>query len=354
MVALDKSGQPGGVSKSLTTRRKFSGIACCASALVCLLFIAGCVHHDSPSRQPQARPPQVQIYPKSFELSQPVVELPIKIFDNMPLIQLPRDDPSGRWYILDTGTSGLVLSTKFASEYGLRRSGSVVFNAWGRRREVPTTRIDALEIGEARFLAVDAPVIDLSGLMSGWEGEITGVIGLGFFQGLRLTIDYPAKLFRIEQSNGATAALASPDAVSIPFKRMGEGLVAIPIEIGAEQIDFMLDTGLAHGMVMGRQLAQRLGVEIDPDAQITTQTFHGKIRSGKGRLAGAAWLERLGVQGNEVLVRRNTATVGGDFLKHFCITIDTVTGRVEFRPPSAPSDRVVFREEQGDSSSPGD
>lgn len=106
-------------------------------------------------------------------------------------------------------------------------------------------------------------------------------------------------------------------------------------------------------LAMDRQVAGRLGVVPDPDRQVTTLTFLGPVHSGIGRLEGAAWVGGVGIQGGDILIENSRQKVGGDFLKHFVVTIDMVASRIEFRPPATPSDRVVFREQRGQSSSSG-
>ncbi len=88
--------------------------------------------------------------------------------------------------VIDTGSSWVVITTKFARALGLDitklRKGR--FRVFGGRVNAPVARLQSLRVGPAMAKNVDAAIIDFEG-----RGEVSAIIGMNFLSRFVFEID---------------------------------------------------------------------------------------------------------------------------------------------------------------------
>jgi predicted aspartyl protease len=156
-------------------------------------------------------------------------------------------------FIVDTGATQTVLSSKVAATLGLKRvATNIMYGLGGEgKTESPIYRADTVQVGDVTVRnvplgALNNPLLDL---------VTDGILGPSLLADFTITIDYPRD--RIELSRKA------PDSgVAVPVWFFS-GLLLAPVEVnGTLKGNFLIDSG-ADGTLLAHSLANALGVNKD-------------------------------------------------------------------------------------------
>lgn len=149
-------------------------------------------------------------------------------------------------FLVDTGAGGHGrIRPELADALGLQATGEAVAgDGSGRTQTRRTFRIDSLELGAVHFSGLD--FAEVGRLPPG----VDGVLGHGLFASHLLSFDFPKATLSLSRAELPVGALVyAPDPRGI----------ALPLTVGAEQIQARIDTGNAIGqLVLPAALAERL------------------------------------------------------------------------------------------------
>lgn len=225
-------------------------------------------------------------------------------------------------FVVDSGAGGMLsLSTKLQQELALPTIGEVMASdPSGKNPERrPVVRVDAVELGGARFRGVDASVREPRG-----PGGADGVIGLSLFGALTATLDYPRQQLRLtRQPIAATAAHA------LPFTTP-HGVPVIDVDAGGVPLQVDVDTGGPGILTIPSSWSGKLAFTGPPrvvgKGRTVSNEFEIKGADLKGELRVAGFAQpspRI-----DLVDIFPVASLGARFLQDYAVTFDLPNRRM--------------------------
>lgn len=244
---------------------------------------------------------------------------------------------------LDTGSSeGLHLTRDTMDQMpGVRFTGETIrsIDFAGEVREDARFVIDELSVNGRAFHNIDGVEFSPWGVSVRDDSSLptSQVLGLGFFKGERILIDYAAmKLIIFDQNQNLDPSLEEGWVV-IPFNVNDDGLV-FNVEIAGETHRMSLDSGATLSMVIAARIADQSDAlpceAIFPDGlgpddcrlmPVTTEY------DGQNQTVYAYMLEEDPFQGAD-FDDVASGLLGGDFLANNAVLIDFVDEQLYVRP----------------------
>ena len=292
---------------------------------VITLALAAATAAQQPVRR-QGPPPKPF---SSAELEAPV-DVPMLAGEGV-VVEVRLDGKGPYRFALDTGAAGGGrIGSALAESLGLPIVGEVVAgDPSGKNREtLKIAQARSLTLGGATFRDVSLTVRDLPRREGAAASEFDGVLGIGLFQDLLLTLDYPARRVRVEKG-----ALPAADGVEVVDYSDRFGIPQIRLKVGDLEVDADVDSGNVNG-VMALPASYLGKVSLEGEARVV-----GKARTGfnefeirqallKGDVRiGAQVVEAPLVDFVEIFPHGN---LGHGFLSRFALTIDQQHRRLRF------------------------
>jgi len=167
--------------------------------------------------------------------------VPLQLTDFMPTLAVTVNGQGPYRMIVDTGAGGyLRMTPRLASALGLTPVGEA--RAADPSGKNPVTiklyNVDSLKIGDVTYSGVSASSFDFPNAPQ----TIDGVLGIGLFRDLLLTLDYGKG--RLGLADGALPAANGRDIVDV--EAQPTGLLVIPVQVGNRTVRAHLDTGNAR------------------------------------------------------------------------------------------------------------
>lgn len=224
-------------------------------------------------------------------------------------------------FVFDSGAAGSMrISAEIAQALGLEQIGEVVAgDPSGKNAERrPLMKIDSVDVGTAHFTNVQA-------LTASTRGPVPsdGVIGLGLFKGMTVTIDYPKKEMRISRD----PLPAKGDHV-VPYT-MARAIPEIDIEAAGVPLHVDVDTGSPSALSIPGAWAAKLPLG---EQRVVG---HGRTTTNEFDIRGADLKGDLHVAGFTVTAPRvdivdlfPVANIGARLLHDYVVTFDTVNKRM--------------------------
>jgi hypothetical protein len=264
--------------------------------------------------------------PDRVELPRSDTSVPMKLFGGRPVVSVNINGKGPFPFILDTGAGGTVVSQELSHELGLPDKGQTLAGRPGASAPVPAmmTRIDQLELGEARVCGLFAVSLDLSTVLTGSQTP-RGVLSAASFPGLLITFDYPGN--RIELRRGE---LAAADGQTIFEWDAGDPVPALPITLNELKLKVYLDSGSPFGITLPQKYVDILRLGGKPTAARNEKTVDGELKISVATLDGAAKIGRFAINGPQIRFVEGTAfgNIGYEMLRRFIVTLDTKNRRI--------------------------
>ncbi len=169
--------------------------------------------------------------------------LPFQLVGKLIVIQAVVNDQMGN-YILDTGTSNLVLNNQYHDPVFAGRKRKAL-GISGRPVKMVESFVD-LQIGELKWRSLTAEVMSLEHLSRAKNLPIMGLIGTYVFRNYQLIIDFDNREILLTKVAGkhkeAPIDPGQPANVLLPI-RTKAGIPVIEMQIEGVSLDFGLDTG---------------------------------------------------------------------------------------------------------------
>jgi predicted aspartyl protease len=222
--------------------------------------------------------------------------------------------------LLDTGASALYLSRPAAAGLPRIRGRRVrSTDAAGRTRTLPVVRVGELRVGEARFLGLDAAVIDLPE-----EFDADGLLGFGVFSGVTLTLDYPGARVYVEPGG-----LDPREPGTLSFRTV-RGIPRVRLRAAGRPVEFMIDSGSTDFVSIDEDELDRFEFSGEPRPLTLAHGMSGAYRQRGARLAGDLLLARWVVAEPIVVIDPAPTMLGARLLQGFSVSFDQRSGLVRF------------------------
>jgi hypothetical protein len=292
-----------------------------------LLLVRGMAGSSAPAQaQPAHQAPES--IPRATVLASPAV-VPLDLSTGQPVVEVRLNGRGPYRMFLDTGAGTTVLDDDLAKELGLAvldttRLGDPV-NPQAIRADV--VELDSISIGTARFERVRAVAWDRSTLRQTMPDKPRGVVGIGVFHDLVLSLDYPKQVLRLRRD-----VLPDADGARVLDYTSPHGIPVIPVRIGNRTYQAHLDSGSPGGFNL--PLAQKDSLDLLGEVREigrgrtanTELVIYGAQVADTARIGAHAFPQAM-IQFNDELPQAN---LGGRVLREFVVTLDQKNRRVRF------------------------
>jgi len=290
-------------------------------ALLLVLFLNGCASvRRLTSRESR---------PGSTKLTARLVVVPARIVGNHFIVET-RWDKSGPWrFLVDTGSAVTLVSPEFASAHGILQSPNVsppvrIRSADGRTVALPSVNIRRIQLSDAHFRNIPGFVYDCSELSAHLGVRVDGILGFPLFRDVIFSLDYPQSRLVITTA-GPTPLIPGS---RIPFNNERRTPI-IPLQLGNETFLALIDSG-SDGSLMLNPFGLHPEFEYGPRAGGTVGTLTGDRPQQIGRLRQPLVIGAYTLEQPIVDLTDQLSSIGGEILRHFCVTFDPPRNNVTF------------------------
>ena len=200
------------------------------------------------------------------------IEIPLRIEGGMPVIELMVNGKGPFLFVIDTGAEGGPrLDTSLMEKLGLKPSGQMQDGDPSGRspRMADTVKLDSLEVGGLRFTGVAATSKNYKNSPRPLPAD--GIIGLALFKDYLVTLDFPARMVRLNRGE-----LPKADGAEILDYQLEHGVPSVELKVGTTKIMAHLDSGNMIGaFVFPTSFIEKL-------TQASESKVVGRARSASG------------------------------------------------------------------------
>lgn len=192
--------------------------------------------------------------------------IPFTRIGNLILIQAKADDSIG-FFVLDTGTPGLVLNLTYFRQYpstSQGESGGVT----GSVASAAQTTVDSLHLGPVHYYHLDADLINLGHIENNKGVKIFGLLGMKLFERFEMIIDYGAGVIYLHLIDKKEAAvyrsrqLQDETAYSTIPIDIEAGKIIVYLYLKGRKLKFIIDSG-AETNILDSRLPAKVFEEVD-------------------------------------------------------------------------------------------
>ena len=277
-------------------------------------------------------------------------EIPFRLgSDRRPYIKL-KVNGRDALFVIDTGSGFTVISKDAAQRLGVsdiaRGGRSQAFGGEGKF-QIVYGLIRSVQLGDTKVKSVPCYIQHLHYSENAAPDEkADGYIGLSILTHFLTQLDYKENVMRLDRNvENARSVADLPEATVIPFRRTQNGLISVETEFnGDHRINAILDSG-ASSTVVSTAAVERLNLRENIIKGQTAQVFGA---AGVANDVELLFLRRCRVADlqqsnmralvldfdaiNETSGFEQSGILGGDFLRHFRVTIDFSRALLAFQP----------------------
>lgn len=243
-------------------------------------------------------------------------------------------------FVIDTGSGFTVISKDAAKRFGvteIARGGKSQGVGGSGKFHIVYGLIKSLQIGEAKVRMIPCFVRPFHGDGDRRpEEKADGFIGLSVLSHFLTELDYKEGRMRLDRSdNSSTPPAAEPGVTLVPFRTTQNGLISVETEFdGNPFVNAILDSGASSTVIseaaverlnLGDQIIKGQTTSVIGAAGITENVRLLFIRNCRVADQLQSNLRALVLDFgaiNETSGFEQSGILGGDFLRHFRLTID--------------------------------
>lgn len=260
-------------------------------------------------------------------------------------------------FVVDTGSGFTVISKEAAKRFGvseIARGGKSQGVGGSGKFQIVYGLIRSIDIGAATVLRAPCFIRTFHGDVGGPpEERADGYLGLSILSHFLTELDYKEGKLRLDRRDGVSLPAVAQGASVVPFRTTQNGLISVETEVdGRNTINTIIDSG-ASSTVISAAAVRRLKLH-DLIVKGVTRSVVGAggvtpnvqlLLLSNCRVAD---IEQPNLQAlvmnfdalNETSGFEQSGILGGDFLRHFRVTIDFNRGHLVFRRHNpVPSDQ---------------
>ena len=282
-----------------------------------------------------------------------VAEVPFRLgSDRRPYIKV-KVNGRDALFVIDTGSGFMVISKDAAKRLGvseIARGGKSQGIGGDGKFQIVYGLINSIQLGGIKLKQIPCFIRPFHGLGERpVEERADGFIGLSVLSHFLTDLDYKDNRMILDRDvNRPLPAAAPSDVTVIPFRTTQNGLISIETEFdGTDPVNVILDSGASstalsivaverhkmRGQIIKGQTANVIGA-----AGVTNNVEMLFIRNCRVADLKQSNLRALVLDFgaiNETSGFEQSGILGGDFLRHFRVTIDFTRTQVTLRPHSS-------------------
>ncbi|HKP86096.1 MAG TPA: aspartyl protease family protein [Blastocatellia bacterium] len=269
--------------------------------------------------------------------------------DRRPYIRL-KVNGRDALFVIDTGSGFTVVSMDSARRLGISeisRGGNSQGVGGTGKFEIVYGLIKSMNLGDLKVRLVPCFIRPFHGNKDRPDEErADGFIGLSILSHFVTELDYKESRMRLDRNfERPTPAASVPDTTVIPFRTTQNGLISIETEFeGSHTVNAILDSGASSTAIsvaaverlnMRDQIIKGQTTNVIGAAGITNNVEMLFIRNCRVADLMQSNLRALILDFgaiNETSGFEQSGILGGDFLRHFRVTIDFPRTQVRFQP----------------------
>lgn len=269
-----------------------------------------------------------------------VTEVPFQLgSDRRPYVRVKLNGRESI-FVIDTGSGFTVISKDAAKRFGvteIARGGRSQGVGGSGKFQIVYGLIKSLQIGEAKVRMIPCFVRPFHGDKDRpAEEKADGFIGLSILSHFLTVLDYKGARMRLDRSDNRSAPLAAlPGVTLVPFRTTQNGLISVETEFdGNTFVNAILDSGASSTVIseaaverlnLGDQIIKGQTTSVIGAAGVTENVRLLFIRNCRVADQLQSNLRALVLDFgaiNETSGFEQSGILGGDFLRHFRLTID--------------------------------
>jgi predicted aspartyl protease len=257
-------------------------------------------------------------------------------------------------FVIDTGSGFTVISKDAAKRFGvteIAKGGKSQGVGGSGKFQIVYGLIKSLQIGEAKVRMIPCFVRPFHGDRDRLpEEKADGFIGLSVLSHFLTELDYKGARMRLDRSDGRSAPVAgTPGVTLVPFRTTQNGLISVETEFdGNPFVNVILDSGASSTVIsaaaverlnMGDQIIKGQTTSVIGAAGVTENVRMLFIRNCRVADQLQSNLRALVLDFgaiNETSGFEQSGILGGDFLRHFRLTIDFNRALLALQPHTPP------------------
>lgn len=225
--------------------------------------------------------------------------------------------------MVDTGSSVTVLTPACAAAAGVRlddeQPSAIARNGFENDIDVPMVVLHTLELGSARFEGVSAGVsADLLKTERTLGQRFDGVLGFSLFSDVFVALDFSGQRLLLDT---VWPQKLPPIQAELDLRIVRE-VPRVTARIQGRDLELTVDTGSNSGVLIQPEFAERTSWKAEPRVGPLVGVIGETEREYVGRLAGEIHFGRVTQIEPVVGITSGAASVGVEFLRHFCVVID--------------------------------
>jgi hypothetical protein len=255
------------------------------------------------------------------------IEIPFTMDRNLILIRASINNQAENTYVFDTGTQGVVLNKTIVAQYhltgkGVTRTGSPndPIGVEAKNIDIPSMNINGFTDKKIQGIEVDDQNI--------FSPNAVGIIGISFFNGNLVTIDY--KESKLIITKGALKA----DDTSV-FKVDISQVIETSIKVNDQLLAAHIDSGGPEALSFPLEWKDKLKLKSEPVRFAKARTPSGEVDIYRTQLEGTIQIGSIMLKDPKITMVSGgfyTINIGYKFLKEFTATIDMVNGLMKIVP----------------------
>jgi predicted aspartyl protease/Tfp pilus assembly protein PilF len=282
-----------------------------------------------------------------------IAEIPFRLgSDRRPYIKV-KVNGRDALFVVDTGSGFMVISKDAARRLGvseIARGGNSQGIGGDGTFQIVYGLLNSIQLGGIKLKQIPCFIRAFHGITERpAEERADGFIGLSVLSHFLTDIDYKENRMILDRDvNRPLPTAVSPDVTVIPFRTTQNGLISIETEFdGTNPVNAILDSG-ASSTAISLVAVERL--------KMRNQIIKGQTANDIGAAGVTNNVEMLFIRNcrvadlkqsnlralvldfgaiNETSGFEQSGILGGDFLRHFRVTIDFMRTQVTFRPHSS-------------------
>jgi hypothetical protein len=258
------------------------------------------------------------------------LEIPMKIDGGISTIELMVNGKGPFVFGIDTGAQGGArIDSSLMEKLALKPSGQVrASDGSGRNPQMAElVKLESIEIGSLRFADVTAGARNYR--KSPRPLNIDGILGLSVLSEYLVTLDYPAKLLRLEKGE-----LPKVDGAEILDYKSKGGIPLLEMNVGSTKIDAHLDSGNMIGaFVLPTAFAEKLTRASEPVVVGRARSASGEMEIKQFQVKDVIRLGRHEFPEPTITypALSDIGNIGAKTLSQFVITFDQKNERVRLK-----------------------
>jgi predicted aspartyl protease len=266
-------------------------------------------------------------------------EIPFNLAsDRRPYVRL-KVNGRDALFVVDTGSGFTVISKEAAKRFGvseIAKGGKSQGVGGSGKFPIVYGLIRSMEIESARIKMIPCFIRSFHGnIERPTEERADGFIGLSILSHYITELDYKESKLRLDRREGRTLPVAASGVTVVPFRTTQNGLISVETELDNKNtINAILDSGASSTVISAAAVARlKLHDQIIKGQKASVIGAAGVTENVELlfiRNCSVAGLEQSNLRAlvldfdaiNETSGFEQSGILGGDFLRHFRLTID--------------------------------